>query len=947
MHSNRIKSLSPKSIATLIGAILFLPIIASVVVVGLWRDGNLLGDANEQSVNSAAKNNAKPFVDGFESDDKLGGATKDQPQANSGKSSKRTHSDEDENGRQVADNSQRSASVAGSSSVSTHADYAEAVANLLTEKHNMADPVVRADVVRRVKEAETARINSVLEKARKLSISTEGDRPGGGRYALIDFEGDDPVYEKTENVNAAISTTTNLVRSTAPYAVSGTGMSVGLWEAGGIPRITHQEFGSPTRVSILDGSSSVSSHATHVAGTLIAVGVNASVRGMAPDAKIRGYSSTSDSAEMLAEGAAIAGDPGKIYVSNHSYGSDRGWEDDGGDFVYYGTFSDDGNPTNDSDQRFGRYDSSSSSWDGLTYNLPYYLPFISAGNHRNDGPPSAGALWYQGSISGTQRAYNAAQHPAGDGDYKGGFDTCEGKKLSKNVITVGSILDAVSGTVRSLSNATLSSFSSTGPADDGRIKPDIVANGNSLTSSINTSNTSIGSSSGTSMASPNAAGSALLLQQYYSNRFPGSAMRGDTLKALIIHTADDLGNPGPDYRFGWGLMNTSAAANLLKKHADASGDAAVIVNQLSSTVQSRTHTFASAGTAPLRFTLCWTDPAGSAKVLHDDRGRSLVNDLNLAVTGPSSSTHRPYVMPHVGNWSLSSLSANATTGVNTVDNVEQVYLSTPPGSELYTVTVSYAGVLAYGLQNYSLIVSGQANLAEIVVEQPTTSVIADGGSRSFGNVGIGQSSQLVFLVKNIGTADLTGLALSKSGPDAAMFEFIRQPALSVSGPSGTTTFGIRFTPTSIGAKSATFRLANNDINENPYDISLMGNGIPAIEGWRMNHFGVTTSTGNAADHSDPDKDGLVNLIEFAFGLDPLKGSPHLMPKGQLQGGDFVVSFPTPPGVSGVTYAAEWSTTLAEGQWLPLADSGSGNQHTFRVPVGSGTRKFLRMKVSTP
>jgi len=760
-----------------------------------------------------------------------------------------------------------------------------AVAALLSQKHDMTNPSVRAALVRQVRALEDAGMAQVMEKARRLGLPLEGDRPGGGRFVLAAFEGDLPVYERTENANAAISTATNLVRSTSPFHVDGTGMIMGLWEAGGIPRVTHQEFGSPTRITIMDGSTTASTHATHVAGTLIATGVVASVRGMAPGARLRAYSSTSDTSEMLAEGAASAGEAGRITLSNHSYGFDRGWENDGGTWVWLGTFTDDSNPANDVDQRFGRYDANSAAWDGMTANVPYYLPFISAGNHRSDGPPAAGATWRQGSVTGTARTYDPAQHPAGDGTYKGGYDTCEGKKLAKNVMTVGATLDAVSGGVRSLAVATLAAFSSIGPVDDGRIKPDVVANGSTLTSASNDSDTSTASTSGTSMATPNASGSALLLQQYYVARFPGGGMRASTLKALIIHTADDIGNPGPDYRHGWGMMNTLAAASLIKKHADGTGDGALVEDEVTSTVTSRTHVFASNGTGPLRFTLCWTDPAGTAKTSgHDVRTRDLVNDLNLTVTGPAGSTHLPYVMPHVGDWSLASLSANATTGVNTVDNVEQVHLSVPPAAGVYTVTVNFAGSLAGGAQKYSLVASGQSPLPEIVVEQPAGTSLVDGGSVGVPDVAVGAASDLSFTVKNIGTADLTGIGATLSGTDAAMFSVLQPPAASLAGPSGSTTLVVRFVPTSTGTKTATLRISSNDADENPFDITLSGAGLAGIGSWRQAYFGTSAGTGHAADGFDFDSDGLANLIEFAFGLNPVRGASSQLPQAQLSGG---------------------------------------------------------------
>lgn len=823
------------------------------------------------------------------------------------------------------------------------ADNARSLAELLSQKHDLTNPAIRARVEARARELEQARQATVQAKARRLGLPLEGDRPGGGRFVLVDFEGDQPVYEKTENLNAAISSHTQFVRGTAPFSVNGTGMTLGLWEAGGIPRTTHQEFGPPSRITVIDGTSTTSSHATHVAGTLIATGVVPSVRGMAPGANIVAYSSTSDSTEMLAAGAASPGQAGKVYVSNHSYGFDRGWEDEGV-WVWVGTFVDDGNPANDVDQRFGRYDSNSATWDGLTYNLPYYLPFISAGNHGNDGPPAAGQAWRQGTTSGTERTYSAAAHPAGDGAYKGGYDTCEGKKLAKNVVTVGATLDAVVSGERSLAAGTLTAFSSTGPVDDGRIKPDVVANGNTVTSSTNTSDTSTGSSNGTSMASPTAAGSAILLQQYYGNRFPGQAMRASTLKALILHTADDIGNPGPDYRYGWGLMNTLAAATLIKDHADASGTAALMESSVSTAQTSRTHIIPHRAGTALRVTLCWTDPAGTAKTSgHDVRTRDLVNDLNLTVTGPGGATHLPYVMPHVGVWTNASLSQNATTGVNTVDNVEQVYLAAPTLSGDYTVTVNYSGSLTNGAQDYSLIVT-HLTPQDIDVQQPAGTAAVNGGNRDFGSVLAGASTDLAFTLLNTGAADLTGVSLTRSGTDAGRFAVLTQPSATVT-PGGSTTFTLRFTPGTPGPKTASLSIASNDPDENPYTLTLTGTGLTPLEAWRLVNFGTSANTGNAADSFDDDGDGLPNLAEFAFGLNPRQATSRQLPQAVLEGGNYVISFTTPQGVAGISYAAEWSRTLAPEGWQTVADTGTGGTHAFSIPATGGSRIFVRYRVT--
>jgi subtilisin family serine protease len=147
----------------------------------------------------------------------------------------------------------------------------------------------------------------------------------------------------------------------------------------------------------------------------------------------------------------------------------------------------------------------------------------------------------------------------------------------------------------------------------------VVANGEELYSSLAGSNASYGIYSGTSMASPNAMGSAALLVKYFADLFPGQAMRASTLKALLIHTADDRGNAGPDYQYGWGLVNVKAAADALTPTMQPREIRDLIESRLTTATPARTHTFTWDGISPIRATLVWTDPAGIATTTHDNR----------------------------------------------------------------------------------------------------------------------------------------------------------------------------------------------------------------------------------------------------------------------------------------------------------------------------------------
>ena len=517
----------------------------------------------------------------------------------------------------------------------------------------MSDPEQRALAVAEMSEAEEVRYEAVLSKAEQLGFPVRIEGPDQRLSILHDIRGEEAVYRVTLNRDAAISSGANLLYP-APYNLGGAGVKVGVWDAGRV-RNTHQEFNT-NRVVNRNATAPLDDHATHVAGTVGASGFTASAKGMAPSVAIDSWDWSSDYAEMTSSGAAtVSGDTTKIPLSNHSYGYDAGTAD------------------------MGVYNNESVETDQLAVAMPYYLICWAAGNE--------------------QDLLTA----------KGGFQSITYNGLSKNILTVGAINDAISGGVRSPSAGTMSDFSSWGPSDDGRIKPDVVANGVTVNSPIDTSNTAYASYSGTSMAAPSATGSAALLAQLYAREFAGQRMRSSMLKGLLTHTADDLGNAGPDYKFGWGLINVKAAADVIMAHKASLAAPKMIEDTLTAAVSSRTHTFEWDGVSPIRVTLCWTDPVGTAQA-DNSRNPNLRHNLDLTVSTPGSTLLRPYVMPFVGNWSDAAMNSVATTGKNNVDNVEQVYVSAPNQAGTYTVTVSRDGALTTSSQVYSLIVTGGANV---------------------------------------------------------------------------------------------------------------------------------------------------------------------------------------------------------------------------------------------
>lgn len=606
--------------------------------------------------------------------------------------------------------------LAAASLAETAALAQNSVSDVLTAPGvDLSDPAQRSDITARLDAFLTARHQAARAKASQLGLPLRAVTAGGRVIEIAGFEGDSPLYFTTTNVNAAISTGANLLLA-APYSAGGSGVTVGIWDGGGV-RSTHQELGA--RVTIMDGAGPAD-HSTHVGGTIGAAGVQAAAKGMAPSVTIQSYEWTSDKSEQTGRGAAYPGEAGKIYLSNHSYGYISGWNYTGlasPRWNWYGS----GTTSASFEPDFGKYETNARDEDSLAFSLPYYLIIRSAGNDRLDNPAAGDPVSLTTSTTSAV-SYDPAVHPAGDGSYRGGYDTIGYEAGSKNVLTVGSVGDAVSGGTRSLAGAYMSSYSAWGPADDGRIKPDVVANGEYVYSTFSGGDSAYGYMSGTSMATPSTTGSAALLVNWWNTLFPGHVLRASTLKGLLIQTADDLGNVGPDYQFGWGMVNVKTAADLLQAFKTSPGTRRVIEDQVSTSNTSRAYSFAWDGSSPIRATLCWTDPAGTATTSTDLRTSRLVNNLDLKVTGPTGSVYRPWIMPFVGNWTSATFASPATTGINNTDNVERVDVTTPSSAGVYTVTVNYSGTLTNGAQNFSLILSG--GVANAAAPSPLASTVS-------------------------------------------------------------------------------------------------------------------------------------------------------------------------------------------------------------------------------
>ena len=233
----------------------------------------------------------------------------------------------------------------------------------------------------------------------------------------------------------------------------------------------------------------------------------------------------------------------------------------------------------------------------------------------------------------------------------------------------------------------MAAFSSRGPTDDNRIKPDITAPGTWILSTKSRSTTNVGWSSydtdytymgGTSMATPLTAGAVALLIQHLKENVGHSNPSSALIKAIMAAGADDMtgqygsstngaGETAPNNHEGWGRVNMGTNANVSFIDGDA----------LSTNEQLGFRFNVSSGTPDLAIMLAWTDPASTTAA-----SVNLVNDLDIAIKDPS------------GTWTNLS---------NDRDNLRGIEF-TNPSSGIWEIVVVGTSVPT-GPQEFALVLS--------------------------------------------------------------------------------------------------------------------------------------------------------------------------------------------------------------------------------------------------
>ena len=250
-----------------------------------------------------------------------------------------------------------------------------------------------------------------------------------------------------------------------------------------------------------------------------------------------------------------------------------------------------------------------------------------------------------------------------------------GHKQGKNVIATANIT----------STDAIAPSSSRGPAADGRIKPDLAAVGTSVYSTIDSH--TYGNKTGTSMSAPGVAGYFAVLHNAFDELQQDTAEAG-LLKAIAMNTADDLGNPGPDFIYGYGRVNARKALKVIQ-------DTQFLSSSIT-TNDTLTYTISiPAGVNKFSAMLYWTDKEASTSA-----SKALVNNLDFEVTDlTGATTYQPWVLDPTPN--TTTLLYGATRGVDTLNNVEQVTLDAPNSGD-YRFTV-YGTNIPQGPQTFYIV----------------------------------------------------------------------------------------------------------------------------------------------------------------------------------------------------------------------------------------------------
>lgn len=229
------------------------------------------------------------------------------------------------------------------------------------------------------------------------------------------------------------------------------------------------------------------------------------------------------------------------------------------------------------------------------------------------------------------------------------------------------------------------------------------------------------------------------------------------------------------------------------------------------------------------------------------------------------------------------------------------------------------------------------------------SPVPSGGTVDFGTVPSGPGNTKLLTLRNTGNINLTVQEITLGGTGTPNDFTAGIPAESVLAGGESTTFPVTFSPLGTGIRTARLRIASTDTFNPPYEINLTGRSAAGMEAWRLTYFGSALNEGNGADLSDPDHDGITNLLEYATLTNPVRENGTA---GMLVKNVSVLEYTIlrPSGAAGLNYGLEWSDSLhppwsTDGVTVSiLSDNGTQQRVKFSAPAGD-KRRFVRLKVT--
>ncbi|MBP6577010.1 MAG: S8 family peptidase [Chryseobacterium sp.] len=546
---------------------------------------------------------------------------------------------------------------------------------------------------------------------------------------LAGFAGEIPVFYSIEETGANATANVDLLQSgsvSGAGTVNGDGIKITVFDAGRV-QDAHEQFTTSRAINKEAATEPKHFHATNVNSVLIGNGTAtgtfnqasvaypiANAKGVLPKATTDNYRFANTALGDNFQKLATLPD---LNISNHSYGVNVGWTNittasppvyPGAGWYWVGNYE-----LNALDTYSGTYDTRDYNFDKIVYQQPQQIIIKSTGNYYGLGPiGSQNKYKYDSQLMVYVPFATGDVIPAANCSL--GYNCIGYGSLAKNIITVGAVhqLTTPDHKYNQASDVVKGSFSSAGPRKDGAVKPDLTAVGvdmimaNSTTGNPNATTLYV-LNYGTSYAAAVVSGIAGAITQVQRNISGNSSFifKADEMKALLTHTANEAGRPGPDVWYGWGLVDAKKAAQVLVNRLNE--DSYLERNNLQSGIKF-TKEVKATGAEPLKVSISWIDPAitpfSTDIDMQQNQTSRLVNDLDLRVID-GSGTYYPWRLD-VGN-----PNANATTGDNTVDNVEQIVIDNPTADGIYRIEVTNKNPLVdqdgiSTTQDFALVVTG-------------------------------------------------------------------------------------------------------------------------------------------------------------------------------------------------------------------------------------------------